>query len=272
MFKNFKISPDERQLFARPHSNDLDKNNLKVAVKTIIAVEIKDQINSTMQFMPFAQKSILQISDFNKNGEMISYREVYQDQTLFMRKEYLYDNNNNLTKEITYDENENLMETVCFKHNSKNLMVEEYREDYDITITAFYDEYNQLIQVTDKSELQGNRDKIYNIKRDENNLENIVEINVFQRGKFSQVSKYQYDNNGNVIKVEHTNSDNSPISSELIEYDENDNIIKLTSKNSRRITEYSYVYKYDSFGNWTNSKFYINGNFNQETKREIHYY
>lgn len=271
MFKNFKISPDERKLFAKSDSNDLDKNNLKGKIKTIIAVEIKEQQNNPMQFMPSAQKPLFEISDFNEKGEMVTYREVYQGNILFMKKEYVYENNN-LTKELIYDENENLIETVSFKHNSKNLMTEEFRKDYDIKLNAIYDENNQLQKVTDKSELQGYGEKIYNIKRNPNNLENITEISLFQNDELSQVSKYKYDERGNVIEVEHISANNEPISAELIDYDKNDNIIKLSSKNKRRTTEYSYEYQYDSFGNWIKFKFYINGDFSQETKREIHYY
>ena len=249
MFKNYKISPDERKLFAKSDSNDFDKNNLKGKVKTVIAVENKIQDNTIMQFMPFASRQLFEISSFNKNGEMLEYKEVYQGNILYMKKEYLYDENGQLKEENIYDEENEIIETVTFKHNSIGQMVEEFREDYDILLTAFYDENGQLEIVKDKSELQGYGEKTYILKREKTQRENISEIETIKNDKLYSKSFYKYDSLGNVIMTEHCDQNNDLISSELIEYDTKNNMSKLTVKDTRRTTEYSYDYKYDSFEN-----------------------
>jgi hypothetical protein len=272
MFKNYKISPDERKLFSKSNSNDLDKNNLKGKVKTVIAVENKIQDKTIMQFMPFASRQLFEISNFNKKGEMLEYKEVYKGNILYMKKEYLYDENENLKEENIYDEENEIIETVTFKHNSIGQMIEEFREDYDILLTAFYNENGQLEIVKDKSELQGYGEKTFIIKREETQPENISEIETIQNDKLYGKSFYKYDSLGNVIMTEHRDEQNDLISSEFIEYDTKNNISKLTVKDTRRTTEYSYDYNYDSFENWINSKFYVNGELNLETIREIEYY
>ena len=100
MFKNFKISPDERKLFAKSNSSDYDINNLKGQVRNVIAVENKNLDNSPIQFMPFTSEKIFQISDFNKSGEMLLYREVYEGNIPFMKNEYIYDLNGKLLEEL----------------------------------------------------------------------------------------------------------------------------------------------------------------------------
>lgn len=269
MFKNFKISPNERKLFAKSNSNDYDINNLKGQVKNVIAVENKNLANSSIQFMPYASEKIFQISDFNKSGEMLLYREIYEGNIPFMKKEYKYDLDGKLLEELIYDEDNNIIESVIFKHNIQGQMIEEFRKDYDIRLLAFYDENGYLNKVKEESELQGYGERFYLIKREN---ENISEIETTKDNKLINKSFYKYDNLGNVIKVEHYNGKEDLLSTELIEYDFENNMSKLTVENKRRATVYSYDYNYDDFGNWINFKFYVNGEFNLESNRKIEYY
>ena len=269
MFKNFKISPDERKLFAKSNSSDYDINNLKGQVRNVIAVENKNLDNSPIQFMPFTSEKIFQISDFNKSGEMLLYREVYEGNIPFMKNEYIYDLNGKLLEELIYDEDDNIIDSVIFKHNIQGQMIEEFRKNYDIRLLAFYDENGYLNKVKEESELQGYGEKFYIIKREN---ENISEIEIIEDNKLTNKSFYKYDDFGNVRKVEHYNGVGDLLSSELIEYDVENNMLKLTVENKRRATVYSYDYNYDDFGNWINFKFYVNGEFNSETNRKIQYY
>lgn len=269
MFKNFKISPDERKLFAKSNSNDYDINNLKGQVKNVIAVENKNLDNSTIQFMPFAFEKIFQISDFNKSGEMLLYREVYEGNIPFIKKEYIYDLNGKLLEELIYDEDDDIIETVIFKHNNKSQMIEEFRKDWNIRLLAFYDENGYLNKVKEESHLQRYGEKFYVIKREN---ENIYEIETTEDNELINKSFYKYDNFGNVIKAEHYNGVGDLLLTELIEYDVENNKSKITYQNSFRTTIYSYDYSYDNFGNWINNKFYVNGEFDSESNRVIQYY
>lgn len=272
MFKNYKISQDERKLFAKSESNDFEKNNLKGKVKTIIAYDNKIKDDTVTQFLPFSTPQLFEISNFNENGEMIEYKEVFKGNVLYIRKEYLYDENEKLKEEIIYDEENEIIETITFKHNIKGQMIEEYRDDEDVLITAFYNENGLLEIVKNKSDSQSYGEKTFIIKRENTNAENISEIETIINNELYNKSFYEYDSLGNVIITKHFDKNNYLYISEVIEYDSINNILKLTVKDSRRTTEFAYEYIYDNFENWINSKFYVDGELDSETIREIEYY
>lgn len=263
MFKNYIISPDERGLFTTFYTSDLEKNNLKGKIQAIISTKNKA---SNLPFAP-QQNQIFEVSEFDERGELISYREVYEDNTLYLQKDYIYENEK-LKEEIVLDEDNNVIETTYFKYNQDGLMVEEYQKNPQIFFTAIYNSEGILDIVEEKSTLQ-NTDRKFIITRDNNN---ICTIEIYDDSDFLKKSHYKYDGRDNLIKVESFNSKNECLSTETMEYDKNDNIIKIKRQDTRRSNEYSYLYNYDVNGNWIKSSFASNGKIIVETMREIKYF
>ncbi|MFV8441859.1 hypothetical protein [Flavobacterium sp. LB2P44] len=266
MFKNYFLSPDDRGLFSPVNSTDHFKNNLKGKVKTVINTKNKF---SNLPFAP-TQKQMFEISEFDERGELTSYRETDQRDQLYLKKEYLYENGL-LKSELVFDEDDMVVEAVYFKHNSQNLMIEEFRKDYDVLLTGIYDDSGYLKVVKQFSELQGD-DREFKIFRDSNTKTNITEIEIYDKNNLSRKSNYKYNSRNNVASTESFSPNGDTFSTEEIQYDDNDNILKLVHKDKRRTTEYSYRYDYDKLGNWIKFEFAVNGEVKSESKREIRYY
>ena len=95
MFKNFKISPDERKLFAKSNSNDYDINNLKGQVKNIIAVENKNLDNNIRLINNLLMKLIkncykLIISDALINDNVKNFLNISKStkKTIFIKNTF----------------------------------------------------------------------------------------------------------------------------------------------------------------------------------------
>lgn len=271
MIKKYKISPNYQNLFPNPEFNDLQNNGLKGNVKKVISVEIDTKDSNPMAFLPFAPSNtrLYEISEFDSLGILRNYREVYEGNIPYLKMEYIFDSNNLLIKELTLDENNVVGNTVNFKYNSNRQTIEEYREETDILYTGVYDENGILCRVIYESELQAYEGKCFFLTHDNRN--NIIEVSEL-RGQNLFVTKFEFNKNNYLIKIQDFNSKKELTSENTLEYDRNNNIIKSISKDKRRTTIYDYEFEYDKNENWLISTLTMNGNLYNQTKREIEYY
>lgn len=271
MTKECKISPDYNKMFSNPNKTDIQNNNLRGNIKTVIAIKTKIDDNNKMESIPFwkSTNNLFEISSFDKNGTLINYREVYKDNILHMKMEYDFDGRNNLIEERTLNENKKIINTVNFKYNSIGQTIEEYRKETDILFTAIYNNSGILEKVINKSQLQGYGEKCYNIKRDSKN--NIIEVIEIIRDKKIK-TEFEYDFENKLVKLKEYNSKNEMKSFEEMEYDQYQNMTKLTYKEEAYTSVFDYKFEYDDNGNWLTSTVFIDGVLDSKTEREIEYY
>lgn len=138
---------------------------------------------------------------YNKNGFIIEEFSTNNDSTSFSKNTYEYDKNSNLInyknfsegklifeKIMTYDKKNNLSETKYIHNSSGKISIEKYFQNYNanseeiITIDSTMNEKTSFIRFYDKKG-------------------NIIKTNFLSKG-FNSTSKFEYDKNGNITKME----------------------------------------------------------------------
>ena len=267
MRKINKISPDYRNIFSNTSKTDSENINLKSNVKLIIEHEIKSSINHFSFNFSGIDNKLFKIAEYNLSGDLINYREVYEDNVPFMSNQFEFDDKKNLIKELTLDDNNSIVETLIYEYDSNSNAIKEYHKETDKLFLATYDLNGLLCKIINKSELQGYGEKTYTIKRDFVGNQLISEVIESHNNREFNVL-FTYDSFGNIINIENNNYSTK----DNIEYDIYNNPIKIESKDKRGIVIYKYEYEYDEQKNWIKSTFYIDGVLDSTTHREITYF
>lgn len=237
---------------------DLEIDKLKGEVQFTHTIEIKDGIKTEY------------ISQFNEKGMRINYLEESANKKVkidFFYKENLLDKSylNALqdSKEVKSIDN--------FEHNDKGQLIK-YSSSIGGDNATVYFEYNndKLIK---EIKLDGSYSKQYFYSSD---LDSIIQKDLVSEPndeKIYRVQSFYYGENDNLIKK--TISQQGVIYwTYNYEYDIEGNIIKVKSVNNKEETQFTkFDYTYDSKGNWT-EKVEIDGEGNQIKimKRKIYYY
>lgn len=276
MYKFRSIAPLNSQISTNQILNvlnsDRQNDNLKGQVSFIIWVEAENDNLNPMSYLGshHTQQQLTNCCQYNQNGQKVDYRIVTEDNYLFELIQFKYNEKNELSRIIVLDEDENIEFSINYKYNLKGQITEEYNETKKELYKAVYDINGFIIKITCQSEISDYNNATYIINRDFKNPINITEIVKNENFK----TKFDYDKNGNVIKIENFQGlgGKELFSTKEITYDNYQNIIKTVFKNKTRTTIQEFDYIYDDQQNWINSSFYSNGELTSRTTREIGYY
>lgn len=178
--------------------------------------------------------------------------------------ERVYDEENNLIKESVYYDG-NLLYEYVFQYDAQgNLICKEQIADGVIEhkLEWAYDEYNNMTRYSIYNYSNGECTTVYTTEYVYDDNGNLVKKFAYADDgntadaaasgaidSFNDWEQYEYDANGNQIKVEYCSNNGYVESWKIMEYDQYGNMIETTRYESDGTIMWKYGYEYDANGN-----------------------
>jgi len=213
--------------------------------------------------------------EFNELGKLIK-KESYDE----INDQY------NLESTITYDEND--LKLFVFDHPSKGgtkynydehkkIISANYIDSLNNKATDIYYVYNNESRLAEIITYKHNQDTVeYRVSLEYNKFEQIVDRKLYYRFfKQTYIDKLYYSTNGNLIRIDHKSCDLSGkvFETSVTKFDENEMKVYYKSVwNDEHSSEWTYQYKLDNYGNWTERMTLKNGEEFRLSKRRIIYF
>lgn len=179
------------------------------------------------------------------------------------------DGNLNLKRTFKFDNKDNKIEVECQSASLSDPNRFTYRK-----YIYKYDSDNNLIGWYKEDEKDGSLSLMETYKYDANGKE--IEQKYFDDGSLSSITKYIYNNLGNLTeRNENSIGGNSSVIT-IYKYDDKGNEIEQisTGNSDNELIKRNYIYKYeyDKAGNWLRKIDFLDGKAEQIKEREIEYY
>ncbi|MBP1645435.1 MAG: hypothetical protein H6Q16_1010 [Bacteroidetes bacterium] len=219
---------------------------------------------------------------YNKDGSIFSHKQINGYKENYSISLYKYDERGNCIERIDSNYDEGITRSRVYNHiykydNSGNIIEESnyFNNEFSSKYYYKYDENGNCYEsISYESENDSAFSKTLYIRdKDKKKVEWIMYNKL---GDLDSRFIREYDNNGNVIKVENFNQEDTLPSVTFYKYNDKNDITEQSffdNKTNTKYIVYKIKYKYDSKGNWIKgTKYNKDGSIEFIHKRKIKYY
>lgn len=220
---------------------------------------------------PYVEENFVLL--FDESGKLVEKRLFYNNGTKYSREMYYYNEDGNRYKEVLYNQNGSLGSRITYVFDRKGRITQSDCHNY-LGVNYIY-KYDNRGNRVEAHKYYGDGNLYFKATYAYNKKGNRIEEQIFtSEGKLFSKWKYQYDESGNRIIKERYLPNDRPDCKLVYKYDENHNKThwKHFGSDGQLISEGTYVYEYDSHGNWTKKTKMENSEPIYILKREIEYF